>query len=165
MTPVEQWEPVMGFPGYSVSPLGQVRNDATGRLLDVRFNQYGVAYVGLTREWRQHIRSLARLVARAYLDPPDRIFDTPINLNGDRSDCSADNLAWRPRWYAVKYVRQFKERYSNPINEPVKVRGEAKRYPNSLAAAIEFGLLEKEVVLSVLNMTPAWPTYQQFEMG
>lgn len=164
-TTLTRWEPIEGFPGYSISPEGRVRNDSTKHLLRPRYNQYGVPYVGLVRNWRQYVRSLPRLVAQTYLDTPNAIFDTPVNIDGDRSNCSADNLMWRPRWYAVRYLQQFKERYHNPINEPIKVRGEARRYRNSFEAAIEFGLLEREVVLSILNSTPAWPTNQRFELG
>jgi hypothetical protein len=37
-------------------------------------------------------------------------------------------------------------------------------FDDSLAAACRYGLLEREVVLSILNQTPAWPTYQTFEL-
>jgi hypothetical protein len=94
----------------------------------------------------------------------DTIFDTPIQLDGDRSNCRADNLMWRPRWYAVQYNRQFDDRYDHPINSPVRERHDRERFPNSLAAACRYGLLEREVVLSILNRTPTWPTYQYFEL-
>jgi hypothetical protein len=158
------WVPVEGFPGYSINPLGQVAKDSTGRLLIPRYNQYGVPYVGLMREWQQCSRSLPRLVARAFLPAPSDIFDTPIQLDGDRSNCRADNLMWRPRWYAVQYNRQFDDRYDHPINSPVRERHDRERFPNSLAAACRYGLLEREVVLSILNRTPTWPTYQYFEL-
>src|SRR3954452_2344535 len=115
-----EWVPIRGFPGYSVNPLGQVRNDSTDRILNTRINQYGVPYVGMMREFRQCIRSLPLLVATAFLPEPNEIFDTPINLDGDRSNCNVDNLMWRPRWYAIYYVNQFKERYVNPIEAPVR---------------------------------------------
>lgn len=161
---IDEWRPVEGFPDYSVNPLGKVKRDSTGRVLAPRFNQYGVPYVGLMRDWRQNNRSLPRLVARAFLPTPSEIFDTPIQLDGDPSNCRADNLMWRPRWYAVQYNRQFEERYENPINAPIHAINERERFPNSLAAACRYGLLEREVVLSVLNNTPAWPTYQEFEL-
>lgn len=160
----DEWVPVQGFLGYSVNPLGQVRNDSTGRVLHTRLNQYGVPYVGLTREWRQCIRSLPKLVASAFIPPPNDVFDTPINLDGDRTNCRIDNLLWRPRWYAVYYVNQFKKRYHNPIEAPIRVVDTEEEFPNSLAAACCYGLLEREVVLSILNRTLAWPTYQQFEL-
>jgi len=162
----DNWVPVAGFPGYSINPLGQVARDSTGRLLVPRYNQYGVPYVGLMRDWQQCIRSLPRLVARAFLQRPSDIFDTPIQVDGDRSNCRVENLMWRPRWYAVLYNRQFDgDRYDNPINEPVREANEGERFKNSLEAACRYGLLEREVVLSILNRTPTWPTYQYFEMA
>jgi hypothetical protein len=117
------------------------------------------------RDWKQHIRSLPRLVASTFLSPPSEIFDTPINLDGDRSNCSAANLMWRPRWYAVRYNNQFKEPYEKPIEAPIKAVNETEVFPNSLTAACRYGLLEQEVVWSVLNKTPTWPTYQLFELA
>lgn len=165
MTEKDDWVPVPDFQGYSVNPLGQVRQDSTNRLLNIRFNQYGVPYVGMMRDWQQCIRSLPRLVANTYLESPSEIFDTPIQLDGDPANCRMDNLMWRPRWYAVKYKRQFEHPYENPIHAPIRVAHSRGRFPNSFAAACRYGLLEKEVVLSILNHTPAWPTYQQFELA
>jgi hypothetical protein len=164
MTEDEEWRPISGFPGYSVNPLGQVRRDSSNRLLIPRINQYGVPYVGLMREWRQCIRSLPRLVARAFLMPPSEIFDTPIQLDGDPLNCHVDNLMWRPRWYAVHYKNQFKDRYDGALDSPIRSVSDGQQFPNSLAAACRYGLLEREVVLSVHNRTPAWPTYQYFEL-
>lgn len=160
-----EWVPLESFPGYSVNTLGQVRKDSSGRLLHPRINQYGVPYVGLMRNWRQCIRSLPRLVAMTFLPPPSEIFDTPINLDGDRTNCEVDNLMWRPRWYAIYYVNQFKDRYDHPIESPIRAIDTEEVFPNSLAAACRYGLLEREVVLSVLNKTPTWPTYQMFELA
>jgi NUMOD4 motif len=164
MTITMEWVEVEGFPGYSVNPLGEVRKDSTGRVLHTRLNQYGVPYVGLMRGWKQCIRSLPKLVATAFIPRSNAIFDTPINLNGDRTDCRVDNLMWRPRWYAVYYANQFRDRYDNPINAPVIEAETGEEFENSLSAACRFGLLEREVVLSILNRTLTWPTYQQFEL-
>lgn len=159
-----EWKPVEGFPDYSVNTLGQVRKDSSGRIMHTRINQYGVPYVGLMRDGRQCIRSLPRLVAEAFVEQPNDIFDTPINLDGDRSNCSVDNLVWRPRWYAVYYVNQFKDRYNNPINAPVREVESGQTFPSSLAAGCAYGVLEREIVLSILNNTLAWPTFKQFEL-
>lgn len=159
------WVSVQGFPGYSVNPLGQVRKDSNDRLLHIRLNQYGVPYVGLMREWQQCIRSLPRLVATTFIESPSAIFDTPINLDGDRSNCSVANLMWRPRWYAIHYVNQFKDPYFNPIDVPVRALETQEVFSDSMSAACCYGLLEREVVLSVLNKTPTWPTYLMFELA
>lgn len=164
---IDNWQPIGGFPGYSVNSLGHVRKDSSKRILVPRFNQYGVPYVGLMRDWQQCVRSLPRLVAQAFIPQHNEIFDTPVQIDGDRSNCRVDNLMWRPRWYAVMYNRQFDgERYEHPIDVPVRVIDDEypQTFPNSLEAACAFGLLEREVVMSVLNHTPAWPTYQYFEL-
>lgn len=163
--PIDDWVPVDGFPGYSINTLGQVRRDSSTRLLVPRFNEDGVPYVGMMRGWQQCMRSLPRLVARTFLDSPSEIFDTPIQLDGDPNNCRVDNLMWRPRWYAVRYKRQFRQRYDNPVNKPVRAVKERERFPNSLAAACRYGLLEEEVVQSIYKRTPAWPTYQRFEIA
>ncbi len=165
----DNWQPIKGFPGYSVNPLGQVRRDDTKRLLHTRLNQYRVPYVGLMKgdplvDRRQYLRSLPKLVAQTFLSPPNEIFDTPIQLDGNPQNCRVDNLMWRPRWYAVLYKQQFVEPYDRPINEPVRAVNERERFPNSFEAACRYGLLEREVVLSIVNRTVAWPTYQEFEL-
>lgn len=160
----DEWYSVQGFPGYSINPLGQVRHDSNGRMLRPRYNQYRVPYIGLMRDDRQCSRSLPRLVATTFLSPPSEIFDTPIQLDGDSTNCRVDNLMWRPHHYAVKYKRQFEERCEIAINESVHAIHEQEVFPNSAAAACRYGLLEIEVVLSIINRTPAWPTYQFFEL-
>lgn len=159
------WVPISDFPGYSVSPLGQVKKNANDRVLKPRLNQHDVPYVGLMREWRQCIRSLPKLVANTFLEVRNEIFDTPIQLDGDPWNCRADNLMWRPWWYAVRYKRQFHEgRYDYPITEPIRCKGDGVVYPDSFTAALRYGLLEEEVVQSVNRRTPTWLTYQYFEL-
>lgn len=162
----EVWKEIDNFYGYSVSSLGQVRNDKTGRILRIRLNREGIPYVGLMRDGVQYVRELPRLVAKMFLPASSTIFDTPINKNGDRKDCSVDNLVWRPRWYAVKYNNQFiKARYPHPIRKSVRLQDTDYKFPNSLNAACTYGILEEEVVMSILNNTCTWPTYQFFELA
>jgi hypothetical protein len=159
-----EWRPIEGFPGYSVSTLGQVRKDSTRRVMHVRTNEFGVPYVGLMQDGALHqsVRSLPRLVAKAFVPQSNPVWDTPINKDGDRMNCCVDNLEWRPRWYAVNYAKQFRERYDHPIEEPVREIETDEEFDNSLVAACYYGLLEREVVLSIVNNTPTWPTFQKF---
>jgi hypothetical protein len=66
------------------------------------------------------------------------------------------------------YNQQFDgARYEYPITVPIRVVNDDEEelvFPNSISAACSFGLLEREVVMSVHNKTPAWPTYQFFEL-
>lgn len=167
----ELWEPIELFPDYEVSNWGRVRSrkwDESGKILSVSPNQYGVMQVGLMRDGVQHHRSVPLLVAKAFLPPFQkrkqswRAFDTPINLDGDRRNNLVTNLAWRPRWYAVKYNRQFRYPYEHPIYQPIIDLETQEVTKNSFECAKRYGLLEEEVVMSILNRTYAWPTYQYF---
>lgn len=159
----DEWVPVERFPGYSVNPLGQVRKDSTGRILTLRLNQFGVPYVGMMRGFKQCNRVLPRLVAKTFIPQPNKMWDTPVNLDGDRTNCRVDNLAWRPLWYAEQYNNQFsKERYEHPIAAPIREADTDEEFPHSLAAGCRYGLLERDVVLSILNNTLTWLTFQRF---
>lgn len=159
---MDLWRPVNGFPKYSVSRLGEVRRDSSGRMMIYKVNQHNVVYVGLSRNKRQYHRGVALLVANAFISSSYPSMDTPINLNGDRYDNRVENLVWRPRWFAIQYNRQFRDSYDNPIYIPITDIETGEEYFNSFDCAIKNGLLERDVVLSIINRTYAWPTYQQF---
>lgn len=158
----EKWAPIEGFPGYSVSTYGRVRTDKSGRILAVTPNQYGTVRVGMMQRGIQRHRSVALLVATTFLYEGLGPFDTPINMDGDRYNNRIDNLAWRPRWFAVEYNRQFRHPYPYSITTPIVDVNTGEVSPNSFEAARRYGLLESDIVQSVSNRTVAWPTYQQF---
>lgn len=158
------WIRISKFPGYSVNEEGLVRNDDTGRIMMLSQNQHGVVQVGLMRDRVQYKRGVALLVANAFLDRPRTpAFDTPINLNGDRTDNHVDNLTWRPRWFAITYHRQF---FDEPcgFREPIIDIKTKEVFPTSWEAAIKYGLLDKEILIATLNRTYVWPTYQEFRV-
>lgn len=159
-----EWRPIPSFPGYSVSETGYVRNDETGRVLTLLVNQSGVVNVGLTKKCKQYKRSVALLVANAFLE--FRIhdsFDTPINLNGDRLNNNVWNLAWRPRWFATKYFRQFDEP-SLAAERPVQEMETGKKFYSHWEAAFKYGLLATSVLIAAMEQTEVWPTKQHFRL-
>jgi hypothetical protein len=159
---MEHWLNIHEFPGYSVSNTGYVRNDDTGRIMTVLVNQRGIAYVGLMKRGVQHKRSVAILVTSAYLPKPKlEAFDTPINLDGDRLNNHIDNLTIRPRWFATKYFQQFNTPPQG-IATPIEEVQTGERFENSWEAATKFGLLDKDILMAVMNETYVWPTFQYF---
>lgn len=158
----EHWQPIEFFPGYSVSDYGRVRTDKSDRILALNENQFGLLQVGLMRDGEQRHRSVPLLVAKAFIPQPTGPFDTPINLDGDRRNNHIHNLAWRPRWFAIKYNQQFRYPYANPILAPVVDLEHGVVSENSTECAKQYGLLEQDLVLSILNHTYVWPTYQKF---
>jgi hypothetical protein len=161
---VMHWVPIEGFPKYSVNKLGQIRKeDPNGRLLSYRINETGTVYVGLMRD-KQYVRSVARIVAQTFLSKPEmETFDTPIHLDGDRLNCSAHNLMWRPRWFAIKYHQQFRDRHGRLWKAPIRESNTHKGFRDPLEAAVRYGLLEADIRRSVIERVPVWPTFQYFE--
>jgi hypothetical protein len=160
---MEEWAQIREFPDYSVSTYGRVRNDRTGRIMVLKQNQHGVVHVGLMRGGLQYKRGVALLVANAHLDRMDGPFDTPINVDGDRTNNNIHNLMWRPRWFAVKYHAQFHNNTLH-IKHPIIEVHTKERFHNSRHAAVTYGLLEHELVLAIHNKTFVFPTYQVCEL-
>jgi NUMOD4 motif len=160
----EEWRQIPGFSDYSVSTSGSVRSNKYVRRMRVNQNQSGLVYVGLWRDGLQYHRSVPLLVAKAFLPNPNPIFDTPINLDGDRFNNHVENLVWRPRWFAIKYNQQFVHPYLYPIHLPIRNIKTGEISENSFECAKRYGLLESDVVLSIANRTFVWPTYQEFQV-
>lgn len=161
---VETWREIEGFENYSVSDFGRVRSNWSERILITYQNQSGLVQVGLMQNGKQKHRSVPLLVAKTFIPQPSGPFDTPINLDGDRYNNHVDNLAWRPRWFAIKYNQQFKEPYENRIEAPIQDFKTGEITANSIECAKRYGVLEQEVVLAVLNNTYVWPTYQRLRI-
>ena len=160
---VENWRQIEFSPEYDVSDHGRVRSNKTGRILALSDNQSGLVHVGLMHDGKQYHRSVPLMVAKAFLPRHDYLaFDTPINLDGDRFNNHIDNLVWRPRWFAKKYNQQFRQPYRHPIHTRLIDMTTGDISENSVECAKRYGLLEEDLVLSVLNRTYVWPTYQQF---
>lgn len=147
----EEWRSIPSFPGYSVSDAGSVRNDETNRLMTKCVNQHGIVNVGLTKNKTQYKRALAILVAEAFLIRPGFGFDTPINLDGDRFNNRADNLLWRPRWFATKYFKQFQNSMRPCFNRKVEDVETGEIFSDSWEAATTLGALDRDIAMSILN--------------
>lgn len=167
---MEDWRVVQGFECYSVSNLGRVRSDIaykngnTGRIITASTNQRGLAYVGLMKNGIQHKRSVALMVAHAFIFTARPLsFNTPINLDGDRHNNRVENLVWRPLWFARKYFRQFEYPVARIPRPIVEVKTE-EQFDSSWDAALKHGLLDEEIFAATVDKTYVWPTYQRFEV-
>ena len=139
----EMWVPIPKFDGYLLSNYGQVINEQTGKPMAILCNQYGVAHVVLQESCP--VSQIHIVASRSsILDRPEHeAFDTPINLDGDRLNNRADNLMWRPRWFAVQYNHQFTQDHIS-IETPIQDVKTGETFKNSWDAATKLGLLDKE---------------------
>lgn len=161
---MQEWREIVGFSGYSVSDEGQVLNDRTGRIMRTTMNTHGIETVGLMQFGVQRKRSVAVLVGDAFIRTARSIqFDTPINLDGNRANNRVMNLAWRPLWFARKYHQQFCIGPQGFARKVQNIQTE-EVYANTWDAATTLGLLERELVMSILNRTYVFPLYQMFQV-
>lgn len=161
----EEWREIIEFPGYLVSDTGNVQNNETGRMMAKLVNQRGIVNVGLMRRGIQYKRSVSVLVADAFVKTARSLeFDTPINLNGNRTDNRAENLIWRPRWFAIRFFQQFGHTALWHINNPIQDVKSEEVFENSWDAVTKYGLLHREIAISISSKTYVWPTYQRFRI-
>ncbi len=151
---MEEFRELPDFPGYSINDQGHVYKDATGRQLSWAINQAGIPSVAFgVNEGPDLRRSVALLVAQTFLESPKRAADnTPIHLNGDRTDCRASNLMWRPRWFAVAYHKQFTDKYQyDPatLDVPVKIVDTGELFDRAIDVCMKYGVLAKDIVLAI----------------
>lgn len=157
------WAPIEDFPNYSVSNYGDVVNETTGRVLRQSTTLQGALKVKLFYEGGEITKSVKVLVAEAFVESPFELFNTPIHLDGNQLNCRADNIMWRPRWFAWKYTRQFVilPQYIN--RGPVLELDNQVQYFTVYDAATLNGLLFQGVWDSItLVKQEVFPTWQRF---
>jgi hypothetical protein len=160
---VEEWRPLQNYPGYSASNLGYVRNDDRDRILSIVKNQNGNSYVGLMQQGLQVKRSLSLLVAQTFLPIPQHpAFNTPIHFDGDLSNCKVDNMDWRPRWFAIKHVRQFRIDIMETPNSVLNLNTE-EIFENCWGAVFKYGLLYLDLVISIVHKEAVFPTLHMYD--
>ena len=123
----------------------------------------GELTVGLMREGTQYRRSVKVLVATAFVDGYSDIFNTPIQLDGNKSNLNDWNIRWRPRWFAWKYAHQFSEMYPSwYYRGPIFDTTYNIQYVTILEAALTNGTLCEDIRDSILNDTIVFPTGEKF---
>ena len=163
----EEWVTIREFPNYEVSNLGQVAHkEGDYYIRPSTVSNSGALKVGLVKNNKQYTRSLTRVVAQAFVPGEDDIFDTPIQLDNDYYNCRADNLMWRPRWFAHRYRRQYRsvpDRYRlGPVLEMDEQGAVVNAYSDLLEAAMVNGLLLDQLWEGVNLREPVFPQWRTF---
>ena len=102
----EEWRKIAELDGYSVSNLGNVRNDKTGRILKTYDNGHGYQKVEIkNKKWYIH-----RLVGQAFIPNPMNL-ETINHKNENKRDNRVENLEWLSR---VDNLLYSKDRLGRP---------------------------------------------------
>jgi hypothetical protein len=161
-----QWEELAEFPNYQISDLGEIVNSRTDREIHPSINQQGIAKISLYKDRsRLMTRSLAVLVAETFIPQPNPQFNTPIHLDGDRMNCRVDNLVWRPRWFAIRYHRQFLWEAFHKHDVPLVELLSGALYHSVKEACIANGLYCQDVEKSIVEEVVVFPTWQIFQLA
>lgn len=143
------WMPIKEFPKYSVNPDGLIKNHKRDTIVKGRQNRQGIVMVNLSRGNHRLTRSVALIVAEAYLQPPrNEAYNSIIYLDGDRGNCQANNLMWRPRWYAIRYHAMFDK---EPINVSVLIEDTGEIFGTLREACMKYGLVEDYTYVDLCN--------------
>lgn len=94
----EEWRSVDGYEGlYSVSSLGRLRSDRTGKYLSLNSRvASGYVKADMHKDGEKKQTTVHRLVAQAFLERPEGA-DEVNHINGDKLDNRVSNLAWCSR--------------------------------------------------------------------
>jgi len=158
----ERWVPLLGYPGYSASSHGNIRNDRRYHVLTPVVLPERRPFVRLTLDGVQVGRNVSKLVAEAFIIPERPDWTTPIHFDGNLHNCHVENLDWRPRWFALKHTEQFHKSLPE-VDDPVRDIDERRVYENPWAAVFAAGLLYMDLLLSIYNKTYVFPTMHKYE--
>lgn len=153
---------IPGFPNYKITSDGRVFNLRTEKEMMLSPTLNGDLTVGLVREHRQYRYSVKGLVARAFVDGETELFNTPILLDGDKHNLKAENILWRPRWFAWLYTRQFATKPDWYFFGPLVDTTTNTPYPDYLTASITNGILCADIRESIYSGHHVFPTRQRF---
>jgi len=99
---MEIWKKINGFETYSVSNMGRVRNDVTGRILSLFDKHNGYKMTTLYNAGKSHKFQVHRLVALAFIPNPDNL--PQVNhINEIKTDNRVENLEWCSAKYNINY--------------------------------------------------------------
>lgn len=160
----DRWVELDEFPDYAVSEFGDVANIKTGMPRKLSINQQGNVKISIYRGRELYTRSVAVLVAEAFVPGKTEFFNTPIHLDGDKRNCRADNFMWRPRWFAVQYHRQFFMPAFHQATVPIIEVNSGQTFDSVKEACVTLGLYHDDVYRSFTHGEELMLTRHMFEV-
>lgn len=165
---MQDWAPLYEFPNYEVSRSGEVRSTKSGRIIAPSKTMQGAVKVGLNdHDNIQRTRSVKTLVAEAFVDGRNATFNTPVHRDGNQENNHADNLCWRPRWFALKWTREFNQdlpsgEFEHYYYEPIFEINQRQYYDHVAHAAQATCCLHWDIFKSVNRLERVFPDGLRF---
>jgi len=160
----ERWKVIPEFPYYEISNLGRVYNTREDLIMRTSHTTQGHVKITLVAEDKcRYTRSVAQMVAEAFVEPPTPFSCQVLPLDGNIDNLTSENLVWRPTWFAWKYVRQLKVPQPNHYYN-LKVYNVTKdiHYKNIIEAGMIEGCLFADIWRSTFRGAEIFPGDQVF---
>lgn len=141
----KEWRPIEDYPSYLVSSEGEIVNRTTFRPLKFGTTREGNVFVSLMREGGRDTRLVKNIVAVTFVDGWSELFNTAILLDGDKTNVRADNIVWRPRWFAMQYAHQFMDPPAYRDAGPIREIESGEIFMTVGEAAVKYGLLMRRI--------------------
>lgn len=112
---MEEWKQIKDYPNYSVSNLGNIRNDKTGVILSDRIRGKGYKSVALYKKGckgKQTNLSTHRLVAIHFIPNPDDLPQVD-HIDNNKSNNKVTNLRWVDNSFNQRNVLKYKRQCSS----------------------------------------------------
>lgn len=159
----ELWVEMPEFSDNIISNYGEIANIKTGARRKNSITANGHCKISMYDSGNRLVtRSVAVLVADAFLPRPEPRFNTVIHLDGDLLNCRADNLMWRPRWFALRYHRQFRNRMFHNDTMPRIEINSGETYATLKDVCTTNGIYFYDVIKSCVEETFVPITNQEF---
>jgi NUMOD4 motif len=160
----EIWKVIEDIPSYEVSNQGHVRRVGRTEPLSMKRAKGDALFVTMVHKGERYSRSVKVLVANAFVPIPEGwdpdIFDTPIQCTMNTDIINADIIKWRPRWFAIKYRKQYREElHPNYTELPVVNLDTRNEHASILSASLRDGVLMFDIFRS------AGEGYKVFPLG
>lgn len=170
----DRWVALGEFPDYEINQKGEIFNRRTQAIMRTSFTNHGHMKITLMKTVYnddgdpvkvRHTRSVALLVADAFVRPPNLFCDAVILLDGDFRNVAADNLMWRPLGFSWKYMRQLKaDQPPYYLNLPVLNTETGDEYTCVVHAGMTEGLLFDDIWRSTYTGARLFPNGSAFRV-
>lgn len=163
----ERWCDIPNFSNYRISDHGRVYNIKADLIMSLSYTAHGHTKITLASDWdgERLTRSVAQMVAEAFVEPPNELCDHVTILDGNLANVRASNLVWRPRWFSWKYSRQLKFAQPNHYhNLEVEDHTQGLIHHSVITAGMSLGLLFDDVWRSTYTGHACFPTGSVFSV-
>jgi hypothetical protein len=93
---IEQWRLIDGYDNFEISSHGRVRNNKTSRIMKLQTHNKGYVLIGLTKDKKQKLFLIHRLVGFAFLEKKDENIEVD-HIDHNRANNMVNNLRWTTR--------------------------------------------------------------------